>query len=218
MNYASAEQCRAALAGSPVSTAHDTQLEQIASAVSDAIDHYCQRSFRPTLVTQTRFNGCGYADLYLTDFVALTTVEYSTDRGATWTALLNTDYAQLRAVSDDVAMSYDTIMLLQTAPIQYFPQSFRAVRVSGLFGYTSDRATATAAYASGAGTLAEVEAVWFVPLAVQQACIIETVRLFKRGQQAFSDVSAISELGQLYYNDAIDKTALSLLAPYRRVI
>lgn len=56
-----------------------------------------------------------------------------------------------------------------------------------------------------------------VPSAVQQAVIVQTVRWFKRGQQAFQDAGAIFELGQLRYVKQLDPDVALIVEHYRRV-
>lgn len=56
-----------------------------------------------------------------------------------------------------------------------------------------------------------------VPEDVQQAVIVQTVRWFKRGQQAFQDAGAIFELGQLRYVKQIDPDVAVIVEHLRRV-
>jgi hypothetical protein len=58
-----------------------------------------------------------------------------------------------------------------------------------------------------------------VPDDIKQVAIIQAVRLFKRGQQAFQDVGGITELGQLQFVQKLDPdlSALFDVPPYREV-
>lgn len=56
-----------------------------------------------------------------------------------------------------------------------------------------------------------------VPADVQQAVIVQTVRWFKRGQQAFQDAGAIFELGQLRYVKQLDPDVQLIVDHLRRV-
>ena len=52
------------------------------------------------------------------------------------------------------------------------------------------------------------------PDEIKQATIIQAMRWFKRGQQAFSDTGAVLELGQLRYTQKLDPdVALILESP-----
>lgn len=50
-----------------------------------------------------------------------------------------------------------------------------------------------------------------VPPVIEQVCIIETARLFKRGESAFSDTLASMELGKLLVTAKLDPTSREIL-------
>lgn len=56
-----------------------------------------------------------------------------------------------------------------------------------------------------------------VPEDVAQAVIVQTVRWFKRSQQAFQDAGAVFELGQLRYVKQLDPDVELIVNHYRRV-
>lgn len=56
-----------------------------------------------------------------------------------------------------------------------------------------------------------------VPGDVEQAVIVQTVRWFKRGQQAYQDAGAIFELGQLRYVKQLDPDVQLIVDHLRRV-
>lgn len=56
-----------------------------------------------------------------------------------------------------------------------------------------------------------------VPEDVKMAVLIQTVRGFKRAQQAFQDVGAIVELGQLRYVQSLDPDVALMVDHYRRL-
>jgi len=78
--------------------------------------------------------------------------------------------------------------------IGVWTRGFRTVKVAGKFGYSVNP-----------------------PLEIQMATIIQTVRLFKRGQQAFQDGGMNLELGKLIYATELDPDVKQLLDRYRKV-
>lgn len=51
-----------------------------------------------------------------------------------------------------------------------------------------------------------------IPDEINQACIIQAMRWFKRGQQAYQDTGAIAELGQLKYVQKLDPDIQTILS------
>lgn len=52
------------------------------------------------------------------------------------------------------------------------------------------------------------------PEPVKQACIIQAIHQFKRGQAGFGDAEALPDLGRIMHIKTVDPEALNLLAPY----
>ncbi len=73
---------------------------------------------------------------------------------------------------------------------------YRGIRVTGPFGFSTT-----------------------APDEIVQACEIQIVRWFKRAQQAYADVGAIAELGQLKYVNKLDRDVAEVLdlPKYQRV-
>lgn len=65
---------------------------------------------------------------------------------------------------------------------------YRGVRVTGKFGFSTTP-----------------------PPEIVQACEIQCVRWFKRSQQAYADVGAVTELGQLKYVNKLDRDVAEIL-------
>ena len=74
-----------------------------------------------------------------------------------------------------------------------FPCRRRSVQVKGKFGYSLS-----------------------VPDDIKQAVIMQVIRWYKHGQQAFQNISANSALGSLEYG-GLDETVSSILEAYRKV-
>jgi hypothetical protein len=69
----------------------------------------------------------------------------------------------------------------------------RSIKITGKWGYSTS-----------------------IPDDVNEAVIAQTVRMFKQGQQGFRDVSAIAEIGQLRYAQALDPFFASIVEAYKR--
>lgn len=52
------------------------------------------------------------------------------------------------------------------------------------------------------------------PAVIQQCAVMQVIRWYKRGQQAFADVSAIPELGQLKYAQSLDPEVQAMLSHF----
>jgi hypothetical protein len=60
--------------------------------------------------------------------------------------------------------------------------------------------------------------VWNVEPLVKRAALIQAIRLFKRGQQAYQDASASIELGQLIYTRKLDPDVAFMLSGLREPV
>lgn len=71
----------------------------------------------------------------------------------------------------------------------------KAVKVSGKFGYSTEP-----------------------PGEIVQAVITQTMKWFKRGQQAFADTGAVVDLGQLTYTKKLDPEVSLIIEHYRKLV
>lgn len=193
--YATLAQIKSALADGfdPLNTVFDTVLSEIAERVSVYIDAYCERTFQLTNGTKY-YCGDNQQTIWIDALIAVTAVEYSFDAGTTWTPLLPAEYKLTNAGNQNTLSSWTTIELTGIASIGVFSD----IRITGDWGEVQNRA------------LPAVH-----PLVVQ-ACIVETVRLFKRGQSAFQSWSGANDIGQTILERGIDEATKQLLAPVRR--
>ena len=81
-----------------------------------------------------------------------------------------------------------------TGNYSYWTNSRRAIKVTAKFGYSVS-----------------------VPNDVKDACLVQSIRRFKRAQQAFQDVGAISELNQLRYVKSLDPDVKEMIDHLRRI-
>lgn len=197
--YATVDEVKAALPDVSWGTAYDALLAELVQRASRAIDRFTQRHPGAYYVTadETRyFDGSGTRELWIDELAAAPT-EVAVDEAGdgTYTVWAPTDYIPWPYNAPALGQPYlrlDVDQLNGTKSIWYrFP---RSVRVTGKFGYSTAP-----------------------PDDVKQATIIQAVRWFKRGQQAFQDVGAITELGQLRYLQALDPDVKALIEHLRRV-
>ena len=128
-------------------TAYDRSLYRRCQNVSRWIDRRCKRAFYPQLATryfsvgEPRGAESALGILWVPDLISVTSIGLSFDDGLTYTELAETDY--LLAVSEDFdkPCSYNTIILTVNGAYSSFPRGQRSVRITGVWGYTEDRAT-----------------------------------------------------------------------------
>ena len=173
---------------------YDTILGLFATRGSRAIDRYTNRkpgAFYVSADVTRYFDGSGGTELWIGELAAAPTTVQVAETGVltTLTTWASTDYLlhPYNALDDgEPYRRLDIDVANGTKTCWYaFP---KAVKIVGKFGYSAT-----------------------VPDDVKQAAIIQAVRWFKRGQQAFSDTGAIVELGQLTYTKALDPDVALLI-------
>lgn len=176
-------------------TADDTTIDAIITAVSQWIDRYCGRRFDianpvPGQGTSVRtFTAMSDGTVYIDDAVEI--VEILTDDGTrTYATTMDTDTyegAPYNAVSQ--GGTYTRIDAINGG---VFPTRPRAVKVEARYGWAA------------------------VPLPIVRACVLMTMRLFKRKDAPFGVVGSTSaEMGQLMVIPKLDPDVALLLEPYR---
>lgn len=121
-------------------TKYDDPLYRRCVSVSRAIDRRCKRHFYPLQATQYFTVGTrGRAVLWVNDLISVEMIGVSKDNGATYTDLDASDW--FTAVSEDfnAISSFNMIILDMQSNWSGFPLGQRAVRISGVWGYTDDR-------------------------------------------------------------------------------
>lgn len=139
--YASVAEIRAGMPDGIRSSTnkYDGILLRLASEVSRSIDGWCNREFFPRLATRY-FYGSGSRDLWVPDLLSITSVSYSEDDGATYTALVAADY--LATVAGDVngRQSYDLLRVSALSDtLAAWPAGERSIKIVGVWGYADDR-------------------------------------------------------------------------------
>jgi len=190
-NYCRIAEVKAMLADTQWSTSYDAILTSLVKRASRFIDLAVKKwpGYFAANADETRyFQGSGKLSLWVDEICASPTSVAVAETGdivtPTYTAWAATDYILWPYNAIAMGEPYtrlDIDVLNGNKAIWYrYPKS---VRIIGKFGYTTT-----------AGT----------PEPIVQATIVQTVRWFKRGQQAFQDVGAIKDLGQLKYVQDLD--------------
>ena len=142
-------------------TKYDDVLYRRCREMSRGIDRRCKRFFYPLLTTKYfsigpnphRFGTAQVRPLkehsssdaallgilWVPDLISVTAIYFSTDNGATYTALAETDYVLAVGEDFDKPCSYNTIILDVNGEYSAFPAGQRSVKITGVWGYVEDR-------------------------------------------------------------------------------
>jgi len=188
--------------GLAASTDYDAVITSTITRACRAIDRFTGRDAGAYAVTSTDettryYAGSGYSEMWVDEMAAAPSYVGNSQSGGvdstSYTTLDSTGYF-LWPLNETPYQRLDIDTINGTQIMFYrYPKS---VKVTAAFGYALAGAT---------------------PGEIEQAAIIQAVRWFKRGQQAFKDVGAIPELGQLAYAQALDPDVKFILDHYRRL-
>jgi len=179
-------------------TGNDTYIEGIVHAVSRSIDEYCHRRFFTTTADETRyFQGLDHEMCLTDDIITITTLKTDEDGDRTYEKTwATTDYDPK---PDNYSLDSKPIMWLVCAPngTLYFPTDSKSVQIVGKFGWCA---------------LANV------PDKVAQACLLQSVRLYKRMREAPFGIVGSSDMGTAVVITKFDPDVEFLLQQFKRVI
>lgn len=174
---------------------YDAILSTLVERASRAIDAHLKRepsAFAVSADSTRYFTGSGDAELWIGEMAAAPTSVAVAEAGVltTYTAWAATDYIcwpynALLEGKPYLRLDIDSINGSKSEWCEY-P---KAIKIVGKFGFSTS-----------------------APAEIVEATIIQTVRWFKRGQQAFLDTGAIVELGQLKYTKKLDPDVETLLS------
>src|SRR3990170_936857 len=174
-----------------VDSAEDAKMEQIVTAVSRQIDGYCQRRFYAA--TQTRyFSPLAYDIIFVDDLLSVTTLKTDTDGDHTYeTTWATTDYdlEPFNAALESQIQPYTAARITRNGRYR-FPLIPRSVEIAGSWGYSSA-----------------------TPPAIKEACLLQSLRLFKRKDAIFGIVGS-AEMGQLLVIPKLDPDVALLLGAF----
>jgi hypothetical protein len=190
--------------GSSTDTTYDSLISTLILSASRAIDgyvgqgdlyFYASSSDHPSGATDIRYyDGVSSPELVIDDFLSISELAVS-EAGA----LSSTDYTVFSSSDFFIApynapskhKPYNKIILDQVNGSRAFYRFKKAVRVTGVFGYSLTP-----------------------PEDVKQACNIMVVRTFQRSKNAFADAGASPIMGQMFYVKELDPDVKLLLSKY----
>lgn len=124
----------------PETTRYNQALMRLCDHVSRTCDKYCNRRFYPISATKY-YNGNGEITLRIDDVIAITTLEYSDDDGASYTELTEAgNWIPTREDNYNHPGSYDMIEVDANSTIlSAWPEGQRSIKITGTFVYADDR-------------------------------------------------------------------------------
>lgn len=183
------------------STDYDATIETMIENASRLIDLEVggwPNYFSPTTDGETRYyDGSGEEEQLIDPLVTLTSVYVAESGGravtdyTAWTE--NTDYYTWPYNSTAVSQPIRKLITDNDSGSKgKFNRSRKAVKVTGIFGYSAS-----------------------TPEAIEQACKIQSVRWFQRSKQMYQDASSNAATGQLLYAQTLDPDVKRLLQSYK---
>lgn len=142
--YLSEAEIRAALPDGirAATTKYDSLMRQLCERVSRFIDRHCKELFYPLLEIRY-FDGSGTSEQWINEIFSITTLEMSGDNGATYTALVATDYFLTRAGNYNTPQTYNKLVVNDpSGNYSFFYDGQRSIKVTGIWCRHDDRATA----------------------------------------------------------------------------
>jgi len=140
--YATLDEIKAAAPNAFTGTSSDAILAMLSERASRLIDNVCHRHFYELAATRT-WPTVGEREVWLPDLLAVTSINYSADYGASYTALTTDDYL-LYGGRDlrDGETPYNELVLRENGALDCFYVDERGLKIVGLWGYHGDYARA----------------------------------------------------------------------------
>jgi hypothetical protein len=121
---------------------YDTLLLRLANETSRFIDRHCRQVFYPQVAVRY-FDGKGKTAVTIGPLLSLTSVEISEDDGLTYTALtVDVDFRLTWWGDFNDPRSWTQLVIDPNGSETAWPDGFRTVKVTGVWAYADDRATA----------------------------------------------------------------------------
>lgn len=117
----------------------DAQILAAAGHYSRWADQFCSRRFYIEDTTKHFDVDRIRTDYWFPDFVSITTLSFSDDNGATYTAYAASDYYAMISDSYSDPSSYNRILLSRNGNYSNFSTGQRSIKFVGSFGYATDR-------------------------------------------------------------------------------
>lgn len=205
-DYTDASNIKALLQRNTFGTAYDSILATLITVASRSIDAHLRREPGAFAVgsTSTRyFDGRNQRSLFVGEIAAAPTavavaeggqVDNAAGTGGSYTSWDDNDYYPWpeNALAEGIPYTYLEIPKynLLGDKVTWYPYP-RGIKVTAYFGFSTTSGT---------------------PAEITMATEIQTVRLFKRAQQAYEDAGAIQELNQMRYVKKLDPQVEAILA------
>ena len=196
--YATLAQIKSALRIPSGDATDDSLLEMAVESASRLIDTYCGRNFILAGTTTRYFNTEDPYVVQIDDARSITTVETSSSRDgvfdASWTiGTAGSGDAQPEPINDylgGVVWPYTRIRAIGDYVFPTGPEN--SIKVTASFGWPN------------------------VPMTVQQACILQSSRIFSRLQSPLG-VAGFGDMGIMRVSRGLDPDVAQLIEGYRRV-
>lgn len=175
---------------------YDSFLTSLIPRASRAIDKFTKRPegwYLASSDTIRYFDTSDPSSVWVEGLGAAPTEVAVLEDGINYTVWASTDYDvwPYNALADgDLIIRLDVNRLQGSKML--FPSYPKGIRITAKHGYAA------------------------VPLLIEEATVIQSIRWFKRGQQAFKDAGAISELGQMVYAQALDPDVRNTIDHFSR--
>lgn len=206
--YCTNTEIKAVMPDTTWGTTYDALLTAIAERASRAIDTLTGRepgAYKAGTAAARYFDGSGCGELWVDEMAVAPTavavaesgdVDSSAGSGGTYTTWAASDYLLWPANALVMGQPYLRLDVdIQSGSKALWYAYPKAVKITAQWGYSTA-----------------------VPPDILQATLIQAVRWFKRGQQAFADTGAVTELSQLRYVKALDPDVATMVEHYRRLM
>jgi hypothetical protein len=190
--YATLAQVKAALR--ITDNVDDALLEMAIESGSRAIDGYTNRNFYSSGTASRIFTPMDSYVTEIDDLISLTTLETKSDDDGTFDTTWTADDYQLEPLNgrvDGLVTSYTHIRAVGDYLFSQW-ESEATVKVTGVWGWAT------------------------TPIAVTQACVIQSSRIYKRLDSPLG-VAGISDIGIMRVSNRLDPDVAQLVDPYRRI-
>lgn len=180
-------------------TVDDTTITAVIEAVSRTIDDYCNRYFYKNSVDETRYFTARYADRLnnIADLLTVTTLTTDDAGARTYTtSWATTDYDLEPYNSALDSLPYTMIRVTPQGRYR-FPGVEKGVKIVGVFGWTA------------------------VPAQIQEACCIQSERIFRRKDAPFGIAgsgNSTADFGAVRLLAKLDPDVEFMIAGFRRLL
>lgn len=165
-----------------------------ASRMIDAATNREPGAYMADTATVRTFYGSGSKSLFIGEIAEAPAAVVCREAGGSEITLSAADYLIWPPNTFAEARPARALILRENAPLSFWPIFPGATQITAKFGYSVEP-----------------------PALVKRAVTIQVIRWLRRAQQGFSDVGALSELGQLRYVSGLDPEVQLIAEKLRRI-